>query len=459
MVTAPTNIASQIGILFVGLVLLIAGCDIVSKQQAKATYRVTNDLGERLTVAAPGLGRPPGVVTASTQKTTTRFTLRAQVSPPDVADGNERASHVHFNDQYSKLYAGYMIRGDGPGNGFGGGIDIIDVSDPGNPDADPSGSLVNALEVNDVDIQEGTSTNDVLFLGVAEEESFNVGNTPSEVHSIHLDPSNGTPVRNGSGTVDFEDMDLPGRLVKGVTKASTLPDPDGDEFYAITDANTFHQFNVDNSGVIKGVKTDEANSFPGVEFRGLAVNGDGGWAMDDGGNIWRGNPSGGLTRELTFSDPAFFGGSPFRSIARVTTAQSDPSCGGEEVVFAALNKDGFRVIKTSGSGAPAEVFRNKTLEVTSVTGTRNFVYVASGRSIAVFGVDHSTICNTNTDEGLRKVGKEKVRDFGNGHLFDFSGRGQVNEIVTENIGGTDYLFIAKGEDGVLVAQQRSGGYP
>lgn len=465
---SPTNIASRAGIFFfvgffsVGMAVLLTGCDVVSHQETtKITYTVTNDLGERLTVASEDKSAN-AVPASATNKASSRFTIKAQVTPPEVSAGDERASHVTHSSFHDKLYAGYMIRGDGPGNGFGGGIDIIDVSDADSPNPNPQGTDVNALQVDGVDVQESAVNNHTLFVGVAEEESFDVGNSPSEVHSIDLvngGSVSGTP--SSGSTIDFEDQDLPGNLVKAVTQA-----PNGDtdfNFYAVTDVNTFHRFNVMPDGVIRDFEMEQTTSYPAVEFRGLAANEDGGWAMDDGGNFWRGDPSGGLSRELTFSPPNFFnepGGPLLLSIARVTSPEGAPTCGGTRLVFAALNNDGFRVIKTSGSGAPTEVFRNSTLNVTSVTATTNYVYVANGRSIALFSITSSSALCDPSKDGLRKIGMSEMRDFRDARSFDFSSRGQVNEIEVGSIDGTDYLFVAKGEDGVFIVRHGGGGsYP
>lgn len=453
MLTSPTKIPIRIGIFLAGVVLVV-GCDATgpgAKETNKVSYEVTNDLDSRLTVAdAAGAS---SAAAAPSKGGATTFSVIAQVAPPDVDEegGDERASHVHYSAHHDKLYAGYMIRGDGPGNGFGGGVDIIDLSDPSDP-ASPPGS--NALAVEGVDVQESTTSRDVLMLGVAEEESFDIGNTPSEVHTIHIDGITGLPVTSG-GTIEFEDMDLPGDLVKGVTRASSSDDTHN--FYAVTDANTFHQLEVGGVADIRDITTDATSNFPGLEFRGVAANGDGGWAMDDGGNLWRSDPStGGLSRETEFSPPDFFGGSPLRSIARVSAG--GPKCNGTKLIFTALNNDGFRAIVT-GTGDASEVFRNKSLEVTSVTATKDFVYVASGTSIALYAIDHSEICSDDTDEGLRRIGMTEVRDFRNGSLFDFDDQGQVNQIEATTYSGTDYVFVAKGEDGVIILEQGGASYP
>lgn len=464
MFTNFTKIPIKLGILLVGFGLLVSGCDstgpatgVDENSASEVTYKVTNDLGSRLTHA--------GDASASSARTagakSANYELLAQITPPDVDNNNtttERASHVTYDSD--RLYVGHMLRGDGPGNGFNGGTDVINVSNPDNPDAfgTGSGSRANALQVENVDVQESAVVGNTLFLGVAEEPSLpgEVGSSPAEVHSIEL--NNGYPVTNG-GTVAFEDREVNANLIKAVTAA---PSNDPNAFYATTDANGFYRFDVSTAnGSINSVTQESANS--NSQFRGLAAAARGGFALSKNSNngngyIWQAENNGGLTNVENLGSFSTSGGGIEDAIARVTAG--GPTCNGDALVFASMNNDGFRVLKTNGGGGVTQVFSNTTLDVTSVTATQDYVYAASGEEIAVFRVDHSTICNTTLDEGLNKLGKAPVENWTNAGSFSFaSGGAQVNDIAVWSNGGTDYLAIAMGRNGVFVAKRGGGTYP
>jgi hypothetical protein len=436
------------------------GCDSAGpsaeKSEDKAspvTYKVTNDLGSRVTHAGDDASTS-GVQTSAANSAS--FELLGQITPPNV-DGNsnttERASHVTYHG--GKLYVGHMLRGDGPGTDFNGGTDIIDVSNPELPGGFGVGSSnrANALQVENVDVQESAVVGNTLFLGVAEEPSLpgEVGAQPGEVHSIRL--SGGYPALS-NGEVVFEDREVNANLIKAVTPA---PGGDPHEFYAVTDANSLYRFDVNTAnGAINDVTTQTTTS---SQFRGLASNVHGGFALSRNANngngyLWRAENSGGLSQADNFGPFDSFG-SQEDAIARVTTG--GPTCNGAKLVFVALNNSGFRVLKTSPGGV-AEVFKNSTLEVTSLTATDDYVYAASGEEIAVFRINDSEICNTN-GQGLSQIGKAPVENFVNGGLFSFNNGAQVNQVAAWNDGGTDYLAIAMGTNGVFVAKRGGGTYP
>lgn len=460
MLTSFLKIPTKLGILLVGFGLLVVGCDSAGPssddgEEAKAvSYEVTNNLGSRVTHVGDDASSSDAQTAAAKGAS---FQLLAQITPPDIDnDGTttERASHVTYNG--NRLYVGHMLRGDGPGNGFNGGTDIIDVSNPNNPDGfgTGSGSRANALQVENVDVQESAVFGNTLFLGVAEEPSLpgEVGSTPAEVHSIRLNNA-GYPATSG-GEVDFEQREVDANLIKSVTVASGNSN---NQFYATTDGNELLRFDVNTSDAgISGVTQELANT--NTEFRGVGATARGGFALSKNSNngngyLWKAENGGGLTNVKNLGAFTSFGGGIENSIARVTTG--GPNCNGDDLVFASMNRDGFRVFKTNAGGGVTRVFSNPTLDVTSVTATENYVYVASGEEIAVFRVT-SNICNTNPDEGLSKIGKRPVEGFANAGAFNFaSGGAQVNDIAAWG----DYLAIAMGRNGVFVVKTDSGTYP
>lgn len=453
-----SKIPIKIGILLVGFGLLVVGCDSAGtsgddpEEAESVSYKVTNDLDSRVTHVGDD-GSSSSAKTAAAKGAS--FELLAQITPPNVdnnATTTERASHVTYAND--RLYVGHMLRGDGPGNGFNGGTDVINVSNPDNPDGfgTGSGSRANALQVENVDVQESAVFGNTLFLGVAEEPSLpgEVGSTPAEVHTIRLD--NGYPATSG-GEVEFEQREVDANLIKAVTVA---PSNSSSQFYATTDGNELFRFDVNTSTAgISGVTQELATT--NSEFRGIGATARGGFALskntnNGNGYLWRANNGGGLTNVANLGTFTTFGGGVEDAIARVTTG--GPTCNNDNLVFASMNRDGFRVLKTTGGGA-TEVFANTTLDVTSVTATSDYVYVASGEEIAVFRVTNN-ICNTNLDEGLSKLGKAPVENFVNAGAFSFaSGGAQVNDIAAWG----DYLAIAMGRNGVFVVKTTGGTYP
>lgn len=434
-----------------------AGPDPVDNEK-QVTYTVTNDLQDRLVTPESNESNTHSLKSAS------GYEILGWIEPPNVDNNNntvERASHVTFNN--NRLYVGHLIRGDGPGNGFGGGTDIIDVSNPDNPNSFGSGSgSANTLQVDNVDVQESTVRGNTLFLGVAEEPSLQgeVGSTPAEVHSIAL-KGNGYPDIDNSGVIEsdeFDQREIDANLVKAV---STAPSGDSHEFYSITDRNRIFRFDVNTSNAQISDPVSQQTGTSGSNFRGLASNSDGGFIFDKNGStgngsLWQVENNGGFNKVKNYGTIRTFGGSE-QSIARVTTG--GPTCNGSKLVFVSLNRDGFSVLRSSPNSV-AEVFRNSTLETTAVTATQNYVYVASGSEVAVFRVNQNKICNTSGG-GLTQIGKAPVENWINAGSLPSRAfnNGQVNDIAAWSVGGNDYLAVAMGQNGVFVATTGGGTYP
>lgn len=461
MLVSSTKVASRVVTLLVGLGLVLAACDMAGEQQSsdEPILRVTNDLGERMTVFEQGKTVPTSNRKAAPAKSA--FTLRA-VSRIDPPNNGQHASHLSKTEEgpdEQSVFVGYKV----PGSTFGGGIDILDASDPtdlGNED--------NALRSPDLDVQEvlydAGSPNRLYVAGAVDFgkiDARDYGNSPAVILQGTID-NDGNVDTDGDGDVQVVEAALPNRVVKGLALKPTGNSPHhGDsDIYAVTDSSALFSF---ENGL--GVRQVSDIGDSDVEQKSVATHRASGnlvYTLTKEGEVYSFDGGGGINNIANFGDLEKNG------IARISFFEFTDSGVANidaqsqiRVLFAALNKGGLAVMDASNGDV---YFEKSDQYYVSVVGAQHDVDGPGGDDVArVFAAgpngtidvyevsddDELTSSSTSTSKGLQLLGSFDLGGLEeDGIGSDPLGSGQVNQIVVED----DNLFVAAGDEGVLTLE-------
>lgn len=493
MFTNLSKIPIKLGILLVGVGLLVAGCDSAgtnngqnNQDEAKETiaFEAADWSNDRINHFD---GNGSADAKAAVQKSVPSFEYNSQaVPPPNISNtGQVAASHLAVSttsNNNTVLYVGYK----NVGGSYGGGIDIL--KDDGTLN-EASGSGTNALEEPEVDVQElavkesGGNPN-VLYAATAVDPDATVSQSP-QFHSINLnsDGTSPTPVEFDAFDLDEAGNDGSGPAdVAAVAKSVTVLDGLGVDVFVASDSSFGYTINTtsgNNDYDIDGTFFDDESGINQLRNVVQAPS-NGLYALDFSGDVWEwsggawntevADLSGDLSNPGTSPGGPGGGSDAERSIARLTSHDFTSTNQGygfknDDLLFAALNGAGFKVYSED---TPSDVRYSSRddagnddtvpeIYASSVEVTDNFVYVASGTTIAIYEIK-SGLANADRDEGLEYLGQQ---EFENDGQFGFAAGAQINDIhvvPAGNLNGDgNILYVAKSTDGVVKLTQKSGG--
>jgi len=462
MLTTYSKIPIKLAILLVGFGLLLAGCDSAGttgetgNTESTPLLEVTNDLGDRTTTFGD-----ENTSAVTFDKPGAKFTLRslARFDPPS---SDQTASHITSTGNF--IFVGYKVADDNPQTddaSFGGGIDILNASQPANVGF---GLSDNALRSPDLDVQElayDNSTDNLYVAGAVDfgnipERDF--GNSPATIVRAEIDAQNGEVVTDNSGNVRATEAAMPDNVTKSV--AVTPSNQDG--VLAITDNTTVFSFDsnlnlLDNTEVSGGVGSAELRSVstygssPGSVFTfDTSLQTFTGTVLNTGSF-----GSSGITQAAAFQgDPGE------AAISRASSVDLTGIAGVPNQVhhFVGLNEGqgegGLRVFSEDGSTLVFSLNNSDTQEAyTSVTVDTNNerVYAAGvGGSIDIFNITSELGNRNDTSTGLTMVGSfDASRLQGLNNVPD----GQINQILYDS----GNLYLAAGSAGVLAVEVDDNG--
>jgi len=458
MLTTYSKIPIKLAILLVGFGLLLAGCDSAGttgetgNTESTPLLEVTNDLGDRTTTFGD-----ENTSAVTFDKPGAKFTLRslARFDPPS---SDQTASHIASTGNF--IFVGYKTADDDPqadDASFGGGIDILNASNPSNVGF---GLSDNALRSPDLDVQElayDNSTDNLYVAGAVDfgnipERDF--GNSPATVVRANIDASNGE-VETDNGNVEATEAAVPDNVVKSV--AITPTNQDG--VLAITDNTTVFSFDsdlnlLDNVEVSGGVGSPELRSVTGYDNNKV-------FAFDTSLQTFGGSVDNSGLFGAGISQRGAFQGDPGEAaISRAETVDLrgfSPNIPNQFFHFVGLNEGngegGLRVFSQDGTSIEFSLNNSDTQEAyTGVTVDTNNgrVYAAGvGGSIDIFNIT-SELGNNDTSTGLTMVGSfDASRLQGLNNVPD----GQINQILYDS----GNLYLAAGSAGVLAVEVDDNG--
>jgi hypothetical protein len=477
MFTKYSKIPIKLAILLVGFGLLVAGCDSTgpsadeTTDEGDALIQITDDLGERMTTFGDG---ESNAIAPSGAKASPKFTLRtrAQIEPPTDA---RSASHIFKNNDL--IYVGYKV----PGPTFGGGVDILDASNPTNLGLGDQSLRTPDLDVQEVAVKDnGSDPDDVYMAGAVDFGNIparDFGNTPATFIRANVDASGGNvtfPGASGSGNnnVSATEVAMPNRLVKALALS---PGGTGNtEVYAITDSSAVYGFdsNLSSREVASvGSSAEELRSITTYQDRNSNPRLH---ALGTTGQLFRFALNGGLgfgsqVNQTNLGNPSDFGISRLQT-ARVAGMPGLNTDGDDYLHFAGINEGngngGIRVLSQNGTEIRYGTNFQAYVTVSATRDSKDNLRVFAGSpggTIDVFqGADGLQWSAENpgslsSSEALQ-AGLELQGSFDlSGLSGDVSvGEGQINQILfhedTSTNPNTEYLFVATSTEGVVVLE-------
>lgn len=413
--------------LLVSITILFSGCDVSDSNTANSTdepsqpeFRITNDLQNRV-------NKSNGNIQVNSRnnkrKVDVQVTFIANIQSPIVKDSVTRASKLSYNENTKQIYVGYKIFGEP----FGGGIDVINASDPQNLQ---SGVL--SIESDNLDVQEVTfdsNTQALYVAGALDPSSQNAGSStiPSRLSRLTFND-------NGTEIASQTHRELSGNVAKSVVVGS-------DFVHAIDDEQTLYQYDLfleESSrqtlvaGNARGFRSVAQMNTPGQPLV---------FVLDRSGKIYRVNKNSFNQFQESIdllSDEEI----PENAIARLQAhSTSSPP-----MLLAALNNKGFAV--TNPTGTQTWDVQNGRL-YTSVTGATingtTYVFAASTNGTFEVYEDDFQRSNIEASEALAQFNIPKITE----GAVDSS---QINDIIAVDSEGDESarLYIANSDQGIVV---------
>lgn len=401
----------------VGLALLATGCEFTSNSditEPEPQFSVTNDVLSRVTffdsAAKEGLDIP-----VAKSEATDYLDLVAQVGPPNINNGPARASHL-FYDGSNSIFVGYKVQG----GGYGGGIDIL-TSGNGNLIAD-----ARSFESKVFDVQEVVydKIEDVMFVAGASDAKGAL--------VLKMDPDNANVTASATiGGFVAKSLDI------------SYPQQDSQSWlYVVSDLNDVYRFDKDLE------LTDDGHLEAGsnVEFRSIGARDNNQiFALDLRGNVYRVNPSyNGFLSTIQLTNNGEF--KSHLAIGRISYFNENTP----DDILVATNQYGFGLLNPSGqvewSSSEENIEQIKARYYTSLTGFQpdgppgqnNAIVYAAG--VGANGEPVIDVLEVPNNKDLIYITTLNLSDF-NG-----VGDSQINHVYATG----EYLYVAKGTDGVLI---------
>lgn len=407
--------------LIISSVLLVsltaAGCEFTSNteiSEPEQQFTVTNDVMSRVTF----FNQPAKVATnipLANSEATDYLNLIAQVGPPSINNGPARASHL-FYDGSNSIFVGYKVQG----GDFGGGIDIL-TSGNGSSIAD-----TRSFESDVFDVQE-------VIYDRYEDAMFVAGASNSKGSLVlKMNPNDANVL--ASATID-------GHVAKSLD-ISYHNNASKSKLYVVSDLNDLYRFNKDLTLTEGGHLEAEE----GVEFRSVGGRDNTQvFTLDLKGNVYRTNPSynGFLSTIQLTSNQEFKSDLAIGRISYFNETTPDD-------ILVATNQYGFGVLNPAGqvewSSSEDNLDEIQARYYTALTGYQpdgppgknDAIIYASG-----VGADGSPVIDI-----LGMPNNKNLYHIATLNLSDFNGVGnaQINHVYATG----DYLYVAKGTDGVLI---------
>lgn len=412
--SVPSRPLASWSALLLGLFVL-AGCDAFTNQSSPQapSFEVTNDLDRRIT------SLDDSSTTAVRTSAAKDFSVRslARVSTPTVNGTPTTASYLSFNGNGGdRVFVGYKIRGEG----FGGGIDVLNAANPRNLNA------INSLQSNNLDVQEVVDDPDDGAEYVAGALATNPGDvSPAVVAKLSFSGNSGN-------NITVSHRRLSANVAKSVVNA---PASDSEhDLYVVTDGNSLYRFDTN-------LQNQSRQTVSGVEFSSLTALPSQIALLTKTGGLWTAGVS-------PASDPAeasiSLDGSDIDplGIARMETSRHESSSA--PFVFAALNEGGFRVLNES---MDTVLFSRTGGHYTSVSATPESDYLYASRkdgTVEVYAFDAS---------GGPSWSADPIATINTAEYGEVTGDTQANQVLAVG----DYLYVANSRSGLLVLEVNGGG--
>ncbi|MDR9364211.1 MAG: hypothetical protein RI575_02645 [Balneolaceae bacterium] len=398
-------------IILILVIVAVAGCefsvDSAKVQDQEQVFTVTDDVVNR--IVDHNTAAKSSEVSAG-KDATDYLTLDYTIESPVVGGNKTRASHLYLHN--NTVYMGYKVyKGD-----FGGGIDIVNASN-GNVLESAYSFQSDVFDVQEVvyDPEE-----DALYIAGAQPRKSE-GAPKSWV--IKMDPDD--------AEIE-ESVGLSGNVAKSIDVSNFA---NGEYVYAVSDFDDLYRFD-------KNLKSEEVlPAGGGIEFRSVGARFQNQvFTLDLKGNVRRVNPSyNGFqwTLDLTNNDEF----DTDLGIARLNYFNNnDPN-----IVLVALNEYGWAALNPAGQ---TEWVEDNGKYYVSLTGYNNgengknkklYVYAANSSDDGQF-IDIYDLPN-----GFQGKGPDLIESL---NLNDFSGLtdAPINHVIATD----DHLYVAKGQDGVLI---------
>lgn len=403
--------------ILISLIVTATGCEFSTNNNTAAEehqFIVTNDVMSRVTFYNDYAKEKSNAPSASSQATD-YLNFVAQLSPPNISGGTTRASHLYY-DGSNSIIVGYKVRG---GN-FGGGFDIIEAGD-GDPIAD-----ARAYQNEIFDVQE------VVYDRY--EETIFVAGASYKKGSLVLKVNPDNAIIEASATIE-------GNVAKSLD-ISYHNNPNKSKLYVVSDLNDLYRFNKDLTLTEGGHLEAEK----GVEFRSVGGRDNSQvFTLDLKGNVYRTNPSyNGFrpTIQLTSNNE-------FKSnlaIGRISYFnESTP-----DNILVATNQYGFGLLNPAGqvewSSSEDNLDEINARYYTSLTG-----YQPDGSPGKNDAIIYAAGVGANGEPVIDILGMPNNKNLYHIATLDLSGFNGVGNAQINHVYATgDYLYVAKGTDGVLI---------
>lgn len=407
--TAPRVLFGFFAVLL-GAAVILVGCDLTGSQSTPQSpqFTVENDLERRITY----LGDQAQSSLEKASDGNFVFEPIIRVAPP-VANGNTTvASYLSFNaNGGDRVFVGYKIRGEG----FGGGIDILNAEDP------DSLASVNSVRSSNLDVQEVVDDPDGGAEYVAGALQTNLADaSPAAIVKL--------PINYGGRSIgQTTDKRLSENVAKSVVNAP--PSDSQHDLYVATDGNSLYRYTTDLDDQVQQTAS-------GVEFSSIAAHQDRVIMLTKTGELWRSGIS--STSPPSTDSTVSLNGSGINPVGIARMRTGTHAATGDRFVFAALNQGGFRVLN---AGATTTLFSRTSGHYTSVSasGEGNYLYASrdNGR-VEVYEFTGSTGAPSWTSSPIATI---NTRTYGS-----VPPETQANQVLAVG----NYLYVANSRGGVLV---------
>lgn len=403
----------------IALVSLMAiSCEFTSNSEIsepEQQFTVTNDAMSRVTFFNNESAKVQANVPSVNSEATDYLELIAKVDPPDINNGPARASHL-FYDGSNSIFVGYKVQG----GGFGGGIDIL-TSGNGSSVAE-----ARSFESDVFDVQE-------VIYDKYEDAMFVAGASNSKGSLVlKMNPENANVL--ASATID-------GYVAKSLD-ISYHNNSDKSKLYVVSDLNDLYRFNKDLT-LTDGGHLEAAE---GVEFRSVGARDNSQiFTLDLKGNVHRTNPSyNGFRSTIQLTSNKEFKSN--LAIGRISYFnESTP-----DDILVATNQYGFGVLNPAGqvewSSSEDNLDEIQARYYTALTGFEPDG--PPGRDDAIIYASGVGANGEPVIDILGMPNNKRLYHITTLDLSDFNGVGnaQINHVYATG----QYLYVAKGTDGVLI---------
>lgn len=365
-----------------GIMLLVSGCQLlgISDDAEEPLFEVTDDLSDRIYTQEQPQPRVDGKGSLFDLETV------ATIDAPEIEGRSTSATYL-FADrkgQVEAVFVGYITAGDP----FGGGIDVLDVTDP--TDVSASKSLISADL--DVGALAPRSKNHFYVAGAIDPDAGAVEGVPFS-----------TPAAVAEVKVAGDKAEIDNVVDLSSGSATDVGYANG-SVYAVT-GEAGHFYRLRNQLAVGG-------SQELVDLRSVTVSDDNVFILDGAGQVYQGAIGGSSVDAFASAGE----GISERSIAKIRYAEGR--------LYVALNTGGFVVLDAEDG---SEVARREDGTYNALTARGSYVFAANTTG----GVN---VFEWTGDSDLEAVDTEKLDGF------------QANYIAAAG----DYLYVANGEEGVRI---------